>query len=177
MGNRGRTERKKKANFSFCFNINCFINFFCLSLLKLKTMATASKVFLSFLLINLSSFFNPCLCDGGGGGGSSDGGGGSGSVDLDQILPGLGQNAIANAQCMHQLLPCQPFLKAPNDPPPTCCDPLKEMVTNSSDCLCQFINNPTMILSLEVSKDDIMKLPKACGIKVDISKCNANAGN
>lgn len=140
-------------------------------------MATASKVFLSFLLINLSSFFNPCLCDGGGGGGSSDGGGGSGSVDLDQILPGLGQNAIANAQCMHQLLPCQPFLKAPNDPPPTCCDPLKEMVTNSSDCLCQFINNPTMILSLEVSKDDIMKLPKACGIKVDISKCNANAGN
>jgi len=133
-------------------------------------MAAASKVFLSFLLINLSSFFNLCLCDGGGG----DSGG---SVDLDQILPGLGQNAVANAQCMQQLLPCQPFLKAPNDPPPTCCDPLKEMVTNSSDCLCQFINNPTMVLSLEVSKDDIMKLPKACGIKFNISKCNANAGN
>jgi hypothetical protein len=68
-------------------------------------------------------------------------------------------------------------LKAPNNPPPACCNPLNEIAANSSDCLCNLLNNPKLFLSFEASKDEILKLPNACGVNVDTSKCNANAGN
>ncbi|KAL5079470.1 hypothetical protein RYX36_007891 [Vicia faba] len=130
-------------------------------------MAKTSKIFLSFLLINLSSFFNPCLCDG------------TNVSGLDQLLPGLGQSSVLqNAQCMQKLLPCQPFLKSPGNPPPACCTPLKEMATSESDCLCNVLSNPKLFMSLDVTKEQLVKLPNACGIDVDTSKCNAStAGN
>ncbi|XP_058722565.1 non-specific lipid transfer protein GPI-anchored 9-like isoform X1 [Vicia villosa] len=125
-------------------------------------MAKTSKIFLSFLLINLSSFVNLCLCDG------------TNMSDLDQLLPGLGQSAVLqNAQCMQKLLPCQPYLNSPNIPPPACCTPLKEMATTGSDCLCSVLSNPKLFVSLEVTKEQLLKLPKACGVDVDASKCNA----
>ncbi|PNX55900.1 hypothetical protein L195_g049533 [Trifolium pratense] len=122
----------------------------------------ASKAYLSFLLINLSSFFHLCLCDGGG--------------SLEDLLPSLAQSAgLLDPQCMQKLLPCQPYLKAPNNPPPACCNPLSELAANSSDCICNLINNPKL-LAFEASKEEILKLPTACGVDVDASKCNANAG-
>ncbi|CAK8534272.1 unnamed protein product [Lathyrus sativus] len=130
-----------------------------------KTSKT-SKIFLIFLLINLSSFFNLCLCDE------------TKVSDLDQLLPGFGQSAVLqNAQCMQKLLPCQPFLKSPNNPPPACCTPLSEMAKEESDCLCSFLNNPKFFVSLDVTKDELMKLPNACGIDVDATKCDASAEN
>ena len=122
-----------------------------------------SKTFLSFILLNLFSFFNICLSDGSG-------------SSLDQLLPGLEQSAILmDAQCMQKMIPCQPYLKNPTNIPPTCCNPLNDLVTNSSECLCNILNNPKLIGSIDVTKDEILKLPAACGIHVDASKCNAEA--
>ncbi|XP_073220637.1 non-specific lipid transfer protein GPI-anchored 9 isoform X2 [Cicer arietinum] len=112
-----------------------------------------SKAFLSFLLINLFSNFHLCFSDG-----------------LDSLLSGI---VMKDAQCMQKLLPCQPYLKNPTNPSPACCSPLNEIAINSSDCLCNLMNNPKLFLSLDVSKDEILKLPNACGINVDTSKCNA----
>ena len=121
-----------------------------------------SKIFLLLLLINVFSNFNPCLCDG------SDA-----ASSLDQLLPSLGQSAVLmSAQCVQKLTPCQSYLKSPINVPPTCCDPLNELVANSSECLCNIINNPKLIISFDVTKDDILKLPAACGIHVDASKCD-----
>ncbi|KAI5441451.1 non-specific lipid transfer protein GPI-anchored 8 [Lathyrus oleraceus] len=127
-------------------------------------MAKTSKIFLWFLLINLSSFFNLCLCDG------------SNVSGLDQLLPGLGQSdVLQNAQCMQKLLPCQPYLKTPSNPPPACCTPLDEMAKGESDCLCKLLSNPKLFMSLDVTEDQLLKLPNACGIDVDTTKCNGTA--
>ncbi|XP_061362629.1 non-specific lipid transfer protein GPI-anchored 9-like [Gastrolobium bilobum] len=117
----------------------------------------ASNALLSFFLI-LSSFIH------------------IGFSDLDQILPGLAQvPVLKDAQCMKKLLPCQQFLKSPNNPTPACCVPLSEMQINETDCLCTFFNNPQLLTSINVSKDDVLKLPNACGVDVDVSKCSTAA--
>ncbi|TKY44810.1 Lipid transfer protein VAS [Spatholobus suberectus] len=116
-----------------------------------------SKVLLSFLLIIMfSSYLHVGLCEN----------------SLDQLLPGLSQGAfLQDAKCMQKLLPCQEYVKSPNNPSQACCAPLKEMHENETQCLCNFINYPQLLESISVSKEDIIKLPQACGINVNLSKC------
>ncbi|BAU02683.1 hypothetical protein LR48_Vigan10g036800 [Vigna angularis] len=100
-------------------------------------------------------------------------------TSLDQLLPGLGEgNFLQNAQCMQKLVPCQTYLKSQTDPPPeTCCAPLKEMHDNKSPCLCNIVNKPSLLQSVGVSKDDLLKLPQACSIEADFSSCNDTGGS
>ena len=122
---------------------------------SLQKKIMASKALLSFFLI-----FSSCVHQG-----FSDG--------LDQLLGGLGNfGAIREAQCMQKLLPCKPYLKSPTNIPPACCAPLSQMVTNDTECLCSFFNNQEWIASMNISKDDMLKLPNACRLAVDVSKCN-----
>ncbi|KAL2344132.1 hypothetical protein Fmac_005417 [Flemingia macrophylla] len=75
---------------------------------------------------------------------------------LDQLLPAsfTGNGAfLEDAQCMQRLLPCQPYVKNPVNPSEACCGPLKD-----------------------ISQDDILRLPQACGIEVDLAKCNNTGG-
>ncbi|KAK7314657.1 hypothetical protein VNO77_33184 [Canavalia gladiata] len=118
----------------------------------------ASKVLLSFFLIMFSSYLQVGFCDN--------------SSPLDQLLPGLGQSKVLQkAQCMEKLLPCQLYLKSPNNPPQTCCGPLEEIHDNEPDCLCSFFIDPQALQSFNVAKEDFMKLPEACGLKIDVSQC------
>lgn len=125
----------------------------------------SSKSILSILLI-FPSLFHLCLSDGGGG------------DNISQFLDSVGtqvqslKDAQGQAQCMQKLLPCQPFLKTLVNPPPICCNPLSEMANNGTDCLCTFLNDPKMLSTFNLSKDEVMKLPNACGVAIDVSKCN-----
>ncbi|XP_027357350.1 lipid transfer-like protein VAS [Abrus precatorius] len=123
----------------------------------------ASKTLFSFFLIMFSSYLHIGLCD-------------NPPTNLDQLLPGLGQiSVLQDAQCMQKMLPCQAYLSAPNNPPQTCCDPLKEMYDNKTDCLCSFLNNPQVLQSFKITKEDALKLPQACGITVDASLCSTGS--
>ncbi|XP_059455717.1 non-specific lipid transfer protein GPI-anchored 9-like [Corylus avellana] len=83
-----------------------------------------------------------------------------------------GGNSMA---CLQKLLPCQAYLKPPSSPPTACCLPLKEMVSDDPKCLCDVFDNPDILKSLNVTKDDAMKLAKACAVNADISVCNKEA--
>ncbi|KAL5539450.1 hypothetical protein UlMin_044609 [Ulmus minor] len=84
---------------------------------------------------------------------------------------GGGGDSVASMPCMKRLLPCQNYLKSPETPPLTCCLPLTEMVSENPKCLCDIFNNPQLLKNLNVTKDDSLKLPKACGVHPDISLC------
>ncbi|KFK43990.1 hypothetical protein AALP_AA1G200500 [Arabis alpina] len=74
--------------------------------------------------------------------------------------------------CIQKLMPCQPYLhSATPPPPPTCCMPLREIVENDVTCLCAVFNNVDMLKSLNLTKDNALLLPKACGANADVSKC------
>jgi len=133
------------------------------SLSLMKKMASSIGP-LSFILMAmfLSSYLHVGLCQ----------------STLDQLLPGLGQgNFLQDAQCMQKLLPCQSYMKSQTNPPETCCAPLKEMHDNNSQCLCSFFNSPSLLHSIGLSKDDLMKLPQACGIDTDLSGCSNTGGS
>ncbi|KAG9445021.1 hypothetical protein H6P81_016361 [Aristolochia fimbriata] len=72
--------------------------------------------------------------------------------------------------CVQQILPCQPFLAAPA-PDPVCCTPLKEAFTSQKECLCSLFTNPELLMTFNVTQEEALKLPAACGIKVDFTAC------
>ncbi|KAL0699648.1 hypothetical protein Bca4012_055770 [Brassica carinata] len=85
------------------------------------------------------------------------GGGGGGGGDA-KAMP-----------CIQKLMPCQPFLHSViPPPPPSCCLPMKEIVANDATCLCSVFNNVDMLKSLNLTKDNALDLPKACGAHPDI---------
>ncbi|ESQ27829.1 hypothetical protein EUTSA_v10019626mg [Eutrema salsugineum] len=78
--------------------------------------------------------------------------------------------------CMQKLMPCQPFLHTANPPPPpSCCGPMKEMVEKDAPCLCSVFNSPEMLKKLNLTKDNALELPKACGANPDVSRCTQTA--
>lgn len=86
---------------------------------------------------------------------------------LGSMLGGSSMN------CMEKILPCQPYLTpGPVPPPANCCTPIKELITNDTKCICDTFNNPLVRGSLNVSIEDVMKLPKACNETFDLGVCN-----
>ncbi|XP_057760902.1 non-specific lipid transfer protein GPI-anchored 9-like [Arachis stenosperma] len=117
----------------------------------------ASKVMFSFFLI-FSSIVHQGI-----------------SQSLEELLGGLGKNmgVVKEAQCMQKLVACNKYLKDQSNVPEECCGPLREIATsNDQECLCAFFNNQQMLDSMQISRDDAMKLPNACSVPVEISTCN-----
>ncbi|CAN8235054.1 unnamed protein product [Cochlearia groenlandica] len=78
--------------------------------------------------------------------------------------------------CMQKLMPCKQYLHVAN-PPPSCCGPMKEIVEKDATCLCTVFNNPEMLKALNLTKENALDLPKACGTKPNISLCTKIASS
>ncbi|XP_010459441.1 PREDICTED: protein YLS3-like [Camelina sativa] len=79
--------------------------------------------------------------------------------------------------CIQKLMPCQPYLHSVSPPPPpSCCMPLREIVDSDVMCLCSVFNNVDMLKSLNLTKENALVLPNACGAKADVSQCKNSAG-
>ncbi|KAG7944839.1 hypothetical protein I3843_15G124000, partial [Carya illinoinensis] len=89
------------------------------------------------------------------------------------VFVGGSSGSAASMPCVQKLLPCKEYLKPPVSMPPavSCCVPLKEMLTDDVNCLCRVFDNPEILKSFNVTQDDALKLPKACGANADISLC------
>ncbi|CAH2037026.1 unnamed protein product [Thlaspi arvense] len=91
--------------------------------------------------------------------------------------PPSGGGDAHSMPCIQKLMPCQPYLhSATPPPPPSCCVPLKEIVETDVTCLCSVFNNVDMLKSLNLTKENALVLPKACGADADVSQCKASAG-
>ncbi|KAF5954842.1 hypothetical protein HYC85_007698 [Camellia sinensis] len=88
---------------------------------------------------------------------------------LDQVSGGDGGGA--SLPCIQKLMPCQPYLQKPLSPPDTCCEPLKEMISGDSACLCGIFDNADLLKKFNITQDVALKLPKACGANADVSVC------
>ncbi|XP_060207261.1 non-specific lipid transfer protein GPI-anchored 7-like [Lycium barbarum] len=74
--------------------------------------------------------------------------------------------------CASKLVPCAPYLNS-TKPPASCCDPLREAVTDDLACLCKLYGNPTLLPSLGINVTQAIGLPKYCNIPGDVSACKA----
>ncbi|XP_043696284.1 non-specific lipid transfer protein GPI-anchored 9-like [Telopea speciosissima] len=46
------------------------------------------------------------------------------------------------------------------------------MIAGDTKCLCSIFNNTELLKKFEVTQEDLLKLPKGCGLSVDIALCN-----
>lgn len=91
--------------------------------------------------------------------------------------PPSGGGDAHSMPCIQKLMPCQPYLHSVTPPPPaSCCMPLREIVENDVTCLCSVFNNVDMLKSLNLTKENALVLPNACGAKADVSQCKNSAG-
>jgi hypothetical protein len=97
--------------------------------------------------------------------------GGLAGSSAAELLGGL-KEGNDTLPCLKKLIPCQPYLHAPEKAPVSCCLPLKQMVSNDTKCLCGVFNDADMLNKLNLTQHDALKLPKACGANADISICN-----
>lgn len=77
-------------------------------------------------------------------------------------------------QCIQKLAPCQAYLKEAS-PPALCCEPLRAMVADYTQCLCAVFNNPEILKTLNVTQADGLNLAKACGSNADTSLCKTGS--
>uniref|UniRef100_A0A803L6G7 Bifunctional inhibitor/plant lipid transfer protein/seed storage helical domain-containing protein n=1 Tax=Chenopodium quinoa TaxID=63459 RepID=A0A803L6G7_CHEQI len=107
---------------------------------------------------------------------------------MSKIVAVLLAVALAAAQssgetpsCGSKLTACVNYLNSTTTPPPSCCNPLKEAVTNEKQCLCNIYNNPNLIQALGINITQAMNLPKLCHIDTgkspDICKGSSPPGN
>ena len=100
--------------------------------------------------------------------------GNCGDVGLGDLMKGgEGGNSITSLPCLPKLLPCQAFLGSDKEPTATCCGPLKTIIEEETKCLCQAFQNPAMLASINVTKEDVLKLPKACGLDANEDICKS----
>ncbi|KAA8521902.1 hypothetical protein F0562_012784 [Nyssa sinensis] len=74
--------------------------------------------------------------------------------------------------CASKLVPCANYISSPN-PPASCCDPLREAVTQERDCLCNLYNTPGLLASLGINVTEALLVPGRCNIPgaSDFSAC------
>ncbi|KAL8162204.1 hypothetical protein V2J09_013693 [Rumex salicifolius] len=71
----------------------------------------------------------------------------------------------ASADCLTTLAACQaPVLDPTLTPSPLCCTPLKNVVKTQTACICQIINDPTLLYTYNVTTDQIFNLTTRCNI-------------
>ncbi|KAL3499512.1 hypothetical protein ACH5RR_038605 [Cinchona calisaya] len=76
-----------------------------------------------------------------------------------------------DTSCAANLVPCGNYLNS-SSPPPSCCNPLKQAVTNQLPCLCNLYENPALWAGLGINITQALKLPGDCGVSVNISLCS-----
>ncbi|KAJ8432653.1 hypothetical protein Cgig2_011819 [Carnegiea gigantea] len=82
-----------------------------------------------------------------------------------------GGGSSQGASCASKLTGCVDYINGTRTPPPECCGPLTEAVTNERECLCNIYNDTTLLQAFHINITQALNLPKLCHI--DTGK-NAN---
>lgn len=88
------------------------------------------------------------------------------------VEQGLCQNS--DSSCMNRLLPCMNFLnRGKGNPPESCCNPLKEVIREMPECLCQMVSVKGSKAAEQsgIDVNEAQMLPAKCGQPVNYMGC------
>lgn len=92
-------------------------------------------------------------------------------------LASYGANGQQQNTCISKLVPCAQYLNATTKPPDTCCNPLRDAITNDLACLCRLYADPTVFKAFTPNITQALGLPKLCGITSGgLDECNKGNG-
>ena len=81
-----------------------------------------------------------------------------------------------DTSCLNQLAPCLNYLNGTEDPPDSCCDPLKSVINSDPKCLCSLVSNKGSSEAQQAGIDasEAQQLPGRCGQHVNPIACLAS---
>ncbi|XP_016441132.1 non-specific lipid transfer protein GPI-anchored 30-like [Nicotiana tabacum] len=88
----------------------------------------------------------------------------------------LGQNS----NCINRLLPCMNFFNGSRgNPPESCCNPLKDVIKNMPECLCQMVSvkGSNAAEQAGINVNEAQMLPARCGQPVNYLGCLKGVSN
>lgn len=90
------------------------------------------------------------------------------------VVCGLAAESEAqNQKCITKLMPCMKYLNGSRDPPSSCCDPLKDVIKNMPECLCEMVSvrgsNEAQKAGIDINQAQM--LPARCGQRVNYIGC------
>lgn len=130
-----------------------------------------SRMVLGLSLMLFSSCFFVGMTEGEDGWSQAIGGFLQGVKDGHDAATEQVANTKDSLPCMKSLIPCQLFLHS-STPPPVCCMPLQDVVEHDPQCLCTVFKNNELLKTFNLTQEDALALPKACGITANASFCN-----
>lgn len=82
------------------------------------------------------------------------------------LITAITDSVSSQETCVTKLNPCLPYVNdTTSSIPNTCCNPVKEAITNESACLCSYYNTPGMLESVGIKPSRVADLIRDC--KVD----------
>ncbi|KAF8013303.1 hypothetical protein BT93_I1218 [Corymbia citriodora subsp. variegata] len=78
-----------------------------------------------------------------------------------------------DTSCLSRLAPCLNYLNGTGNPPSTCCDPLKSVISSDPKCLCSLISNQGAEQAEQagINVNEAQQLPGRCGQHVNPIAC------
>ncbi|XP_023898836.1 non-specific lipid transfer protein GPI-anchored 3 [Quercus suber] len=92
------------------------------------------------------------------------------SFEFDAFRP-VDSGSVKSFPCLGNLAVCQPYVKGPNIAPAICCKLLKDGIANDTKCLCNVFFYTDVLKCFNITPGELMKLPKDCGIDINLSIC------
>lgn len=76
-------------------------------------------------------------------------------------------------ECQNRLGPCLNYLNGNGDPPDSCCDPLKSIIKDNSQCLCSMVTEQGTRQAEQagINITEAQTLPGRCGQHVNPLSC------
>ncbi|GAB4848605.1 hypothetical protein Ancab_003311 [Ancistrocladus abbreviatus] len=94
----------------------------------------------------------------------------------------LSSQAAQDTSCINRLLPCLNYLNGTRDPPDSCCNPLKSVISSEPECFCSLISikGTRQAERAGINVTEAQQLPGRCGEDVNPIACltgSSNSGN
>ncbi|XP_027191986.1 non-specific lipid transfer protein GPI-anchored 30 [Cicer arietinum] len=93
------------------------------------------------------------------------------------LLTLVSRGSAQDNSCLNKLAPCLNYLNGTQDPPDSCCDPLKSMIKSDATCLCSLASNKGTRQAEQagINVNDSQNLPGRCGQHVNPLSCLTNS--
>ena len=83
------------------------------------------------------------------------------------------EGSAQDSSCLNELAPCLNYLNGGQDPPDSCCDPLKSVIKSNPECLCSMISTrgTNQARQAGINVTEAQQLPGKCGQHVNPLSC------
>ncbi|CAI9772400.1 unnamed protein product [Fraxinus pennsylvanica] len=83
------------------------------------------------------------------------------------------QGQVQQQECMNQLQPCLNFLNSDQNPPDSCCNPLRYVIKSMPECLCSLITikGANQAERAGINVTEAQTLPGRCGERINPIGC------